>query len=401
MNYIDDILINIIFLLFPVLIYLFYIANNKNISLEENNLFLCFSLFTSMYLTLSFNIFNYPRINLFMANIIIVITYKWNRPKEAIILSLIYILITYSKYNLNIYILFLEYSVYLGIYYLKKGNGISFPFKCLIIKLVSLSVLNNNIYQDNLFVTVAIVLLSYIFIVSSLEKGESIMKYHTSYKELMKEKEIKTTLFKITHEIKNPLAVCKGYFDMIDFNDRKKLEKYISVIREEVNHALLIISDFSSLSKINIEKEEIDINDLLEDTLANLKELFSKKQINYEYSGDKLLINADYNRLMQVFINILKNSVEALEQSNNKLIKIYLKENKDSIVIEFIDNGIGMDEEVFKNFKNPFYTTKINGTGLGTVLSNEIVKAHDGVIKYSSVLNKGTKVMIELPKNSY
>ena len=223
MNYIDDVLINIIFLLFPVLIYLFYIASNKNIDLEENNLFLCFSLFTSMYLTLSFNIFNYPRINLFMANIIIKITYKWNRPKESIILSLIYILMTSDKYNLNIYLLLLEYSIYASIYYIRKDkvNSLSFSFECLIIKLISLSIMNNNVYQDNLFITVFIVLFSYIFIVNCLEKSESIMKYHTSYKELIKEKEIKTALFKITHEIKNPLFVCKGYFDMIDFNDRK------------------------------------------------------------------------------------------------------------------------------------------------------------------------------------
>ena len=403
MNYIDDILINNIFLLFPILVYLFYIASNKNIEKEESDILLSFSMFTSMYLTLCFNIFNYPRINLFMANIIIIISYIWNRPKDSLILSLFYILIVINKYNLNMYLCIIEYIIYYLIYYFKKNkiSDYSFLFEYLIIKIISLYLLNNNVYQDNIFITVLIVIISYILIVYFLKKGESIIRYHMSYKELMKEKEIKNTLFKITHEIKNPLAVCKGYFDMLDFNNQEKTEKYIRIIREEVNHALLIINDFSSLSKVTIEKEEIDIDDVIDETLSNLNGLFKEKNIEYEYKGFQVLINADYNRLKQVFINILKNSVEAMEEVKNKLIKINLKENEKILTIEFTDTGIGMDEEVFKNFENPFYTTKTNGTGLGTVLTGEIIKAHNGTIKYFSLINKGTKVIIELPKKSY
>lgn len=403
MNYIDDVVINIIFLLFPILVYLFYIAYNKNINIEENNLLLGFSLFFSMYLTLCFNFFNYPRINIYMANIIIIIAYIWNKPKEALLLSIIYIFIVSTKYNLNTYICIIEYIIYFYLYCKNHKNMSDYEYvsACLMIKTVFLGVLNNNVYSDNIFITVLIVIFSYVFIVYSLKKGDLIIKYHSSYKELIKEKEIKNTLFKITHEIKNPLAVCKGYFDMLDFNNPKKAEKYVGIIREEVNHALLIISDFSDLSKINIQKEMIDIDLVIDDTLSSLKDLFLSKKINYKYDGHEVYINADYKRLMQVFINIMKNSAEAMEHIENKFINIKLKENKNSIIIEFIDNGIGMNEEVFKNFKNPFYTTKSNGTGLGTVLSNEIIKAHNGTIKYSSIPNKGTNVIIEIPKNSY
>jgi len=312
----------------------------------------------------------------------------------------LYIFITYTKYNINIYVSFIEYLICFLIYNKesKKISEYEFASACLMIKTVFLGVLNNNIYTDNIFITVIIAILSYIAILYSLKKGESIIKYHNSYKELMKEKEVKNTLFKITHEIKNPLAVCKGYFDMLDFSNPKKTEKYVGIIREEVNHALLIISDFSDLSKINIQKELIDIDMVIDDTLASLKDLFLSKNINYKYNGHEVYINADYKRLMQVFINIIKNSVEALETTKYKIVNIELKENKDSITIEFVDNGVGMDEEVFKNFNVPFYTTKTNGTGLGTVLATEIIKAHDGTIKYSSTPNKGTDVTIELPK---
>ena len=403
MNYIDDVIISVIFLLFPLLVYLFYIAYNKNINAEENNMFLGLSLFFSIYLIFYFNSFNYPRINIYIANVIIIIAYILNKPKEAILLSIINIFVISNRYNLNVYISIIEYIIYFYLYYKSRNNIDDYEYASIsiMIKTIFLNIFNNNVYSDNIFITVIIAILIYILIIFLLRKGEAIIEYHSSYKELIKEKEIKNTLFKITHEIKNPLAVCKGYFDMLDFNNIKKVEKYIGIIREEVNHALLIINDFSDLSKIKVEKEMIDIDMVIDDTLSSLKDLFYLKKIKYEYEGHEIYINADYKRLMQVFINIIKNSVEAMDKVNNKLVSIKLKENKNSIIIEFLDNGKGMDEEVFKNFKNPFYTTKTYGTGLGTVLSNEIIKAHNGTIKYSSILNKGTNVIIELPKNSY
>lgn len=400
MDYFNDLMLSIIFLLFPILIYLFYIAYNKNISKEEENLFLCLSLFSSIYLILNKNIYIYPRISLYMANILISIAYIRKNRKEAVVLSIFYIIIGVTKYNLILYFLIIEYIIYLIISFINFNDYI-YGCICLLIKFIFLLIFDYNLYDDNIYITILITLFSIFLVIYSLKKGENIISYHLSYKELMKERQIKTTLFKITHEIKNPLAVCKGYFDMMDFDDMEKTKKYVRIIRSEVTHALLILSDFSDLSKINIQLEKIDLDSLIDDALSNLNELLDSKNIIINYKGHELIIDGDYKRLMQVFINIIKNSVEAMEDVEKRMLTININEKNSNVLIEFIDTGIGMDKELLNNFQNPFYTTKTNGTGLGTVLSSEIIKAHQGSIKYTSLLNKGTKVIISLPKNNY
>lgn len=401
MNYFNDIILSTIFLLFPIMIYLFYIAYNKNIEKEENKLFLIFSLFSSIYLILGKTLIHYPRIALYMANIAIIIAYLRKCPKEAILLSIFYIYIIANK-GLNINVLIIEYIIYYIIYLFKEKYTINRYLYILIyyiIHLIFINLLMDKIYLDNIYITIISTLITIFFIIFMIEKGDSILKYHIAYKELIQEKQIKTSLFKITHEIKNPLAVCKGYFDMLDINNSNQCQKYVPIIKEEVNHALLILNDFSDLSKIKIQKELIDIDYVLEETINNLKELLNSKNIKISYkTKDEIYIEGDYTRLMQVFINIIKNSIEALEEKKNKRIDVDISVNDKIVQIMFKDNGCGMNEEVMQNFNKPFYTTKINGTGLGTTLSSEIIKAHNGKIEYFSTLNKGTKVIIMLPK---
>ena len=127
--------------------------------------------------------------------------------------------------------------------------------------------------------------------------------------------------------------------------------------------------------------------------------LFKNKKINIENKilEDEIYINADYNRLTQVFINILKNSVEALDKEKEPKIIIWTKQDRETIEVHIKDNGEGMEKETLEKIKEPFYTTKLKGTGLGVSLSNEIIKAHKGTLKYISKKNKYTEVIVKLP----
>ena len=93
----------------------------------------------------------------------------------------------------------------------------------------------------------------------------------------------------------------------------------------------------------------------------------------------------------------MKNSVEAIPK--NKKGKIEVKEilNNNNLIISVQDNGTGMSKELLNKIKEPFYTTKPKGTGLGVSLSEEIIKAHNGTLNYESKENKYTKVIITLP----
>ena len=100
-------------------------------------------------------------------------------------------------------------------------------------------------------------------------------------------------------------------------------------------------------------------------------------------------------RLKQVFVNIIKNSVESIEK--NGIIDIEVKVSDLEVMVIISDNGVGMDESELANIKEMFYSTKKNGTGLGVALSNEIILAHNGKLNYSSKKNKGTVCSVSLP----
>src|SRR5574344_924785 len=205
MNYLSDITLSTIFLLFPFMIYLFYLAYNKNIEKEENKLVLCFILFSSIYFILNSDLIHYPKISLYMASIAIIIAYLRKCPLEALVLSLFYIFVVYSKYNLSIYFLIMEYSIYYLLYLLKKKSNfndyiyivIYYVFEFIFISLLYKTLVNTDII-------IMLITLSLAFItVYIIKKGDSILSYHMSYKELVQEKQLRTSLFKITHEIKN------------------------------------------------------------------------------------------------------------------------------------------------------------------------------------------------------
>ena len=234
------------------------------------------------------------------------------------------------------------------------------------------------------------------------KKGEGIIKLHMDIKELEKDKQIRTSLFKITHEIKNPIAVCKSYLDMFDINN-KSHDKYITIVKEEIEKILLLLQDFLSMNKIKIQKEILDINMLLEDVVDQFELILKEKNIELKtnISQDEVFVEGDYNRLNQVLINMIKNSVEALDNQNKPLININYEiiDNNFKIIIK--DNGSGISEEDLKRIKEPFYTTKKNGTGLGVSLSQEIIEAHNGKLEYISQYGVGTKTIVTLPLYKY
>ena len=227
--------------------------------------------------------------------------------------------------------------------------------------------------------------------------AKKVLKSHLSYKELQKEKQIRLSLFKITHEIKNPIAVIKGYLDMLDVKDKKQVEKYIPIIKSETDRILTILQDFLLINKMNLDLDIMDINMLIEDVIFKLEGVLKEKNVklNLHLIDDEVYINGDYNRLSQVFINIIKNSIEAINNKGKIDIKSKIVENKLEITIT--DDGVGISKDVINKIKEPFYTTKSRGSGLGVSLIYEIIEAHKGSVVYKSDYNVGTKVIIKLP----
>ena len=232
-----------------------------------------------------------------------------------------------------------------------------------------------------------------------LNKLEQIINIYGNVRSIEEDKNLRDSLFKVTHEIKNPIAVCKGYLDMLDTDNNKQVNKYIPIIKQEINRTLTLMNDFLCLTKIKVEKDTIDIVVLVDDISSSIDTLLIGKNIHFIFDtiDDEIYIEGDYDRLKQVLINLIKNSIESIKKDDIGLIKLKINYTFKKVCIILEDNGIGMNKETLKRIGEPFYTTKKNGTGLGVKLSKEIVELHNGKIIYESKLGKGTTVKIFLP----
>ena len=396
--------INGIVVVFPILVYTFFIVYEENMKLEKSNIMLKISLFISMYLALYFK--KYVGLNYQISCLIlpIILSYLYNEGKVALILSAILCLHSCFSLNYNIYtsIIFFLLLYKKKKKYSKSNMSSKFLINSSIVLMLIYFVANLIIsYNDIVMLDEIISLIMYSLIIYAINYGinesKNIISLHMNLKEFEKEKNIKLNLFKITHEIKNPLTVVNGYLSMFDVTDIEKSKRYISILKNEVNRTLNLLSDFMEFTKIKVVKKECNFNDLISDVKEVLIPFFVKKNVSYSFCvQNNIIVNMDYNRIKQVIINVIKNAVEACRESNGMVTTTAFTE-EDYLIIVVKDNGIGMDKFVLDNILVPFYTTKDNGTGLGVSLSKEILEAHGGTINYDSVKEKYTTCKITIP----
>ena len=402
MNLFESLLLNFVFFVFPMLVYLFYFIQTNHIKGKDNQLFFDFALFTSTYLFIRFGLTRFPITTLYFLSIPVFFAYKKGRFYSAFLLSMILVWVHHIYYQALIVFFMIPYVIYFVIYVgkekkkLKEKQMMMIFFAMNVIVSTCYLYLFHKEWSSVFIVSLSIFLLS-ILILKLLEKGNELVHFHISLKELEQQKQVQDTLFKITHEIKNPIAVCKGYLDMFDPNNPEHSQKYIPIIREEIERTLVLIQDFLATSHVKIEKEEMDMNLLLEEVIHNFKPILKQNHITLDVSleEEEYYMMGDYYRLNQVLINVLKNAVEAIEQDG--ILEISTKVHQNQITIYIKDNGVGIPEENLEKMKEPFFTTKEHGTGLGVGLSIEIVKKHDGTMQYHSQVGKGTTVEMTFP----
>ena len=400
----DKIIISIVLVIFPILMYLVFSCYNLLANSKIEKIVFVITILTSFYLSIYSNYCGYEL--LIFCNIPILICYFKREELLGIILSVIVIIFGYLRYDINIYILILKFLSYLITYILlykkKEFNYLYFKISA-IIQGFFLS-FEYFITKDS-GIDKIIYLFMYIFIVYGLtffclylfKLANNISELYLMVNKVNEENKLKNSLFKLTHEIKNPIAVCKGYLDMINLDNREKSIKYINIIKGEIDRSLNVIADFMEYSKIKVNKEIFDIGMLLDEVYESFNMLMDDKKIKFNYDNkyDEVYMWGDYERLKQVFVNIIKNSIESI--NDNGIIKMNVSVCDKKVIITISDNGSGMDEETLQNVKEMFYTTKKNGTGLGVALSNEIIMAHNGMLDYESEIGKGTKCIVTLP----
>lgn len=213
----------------------------------------------------------------------------------------------------------------------------------------------------------------------------------------------------LAHEIRNPLHAISGALAIIerksDLND-KFLAQSVKIIQEEVKHLNEFVQECLNFVRPPTKSRltEVEINEVISIAINIISHMFEgfieKIKISTAFDPKLPKIYIDYQDIMRVLLNIMKNAFEAMEGGGECIIKTALKSNfnSDSIGIVFIDNGAGIKKENLKNLFQPFFTTKVRGNGLGLAICKRIiVERHHGKIHIESEENKGTTVTIELP----
>ncbi|WEK54817.1 MAG: ATP-binding protein [Candidatus Cohnella colombiensis] len=201
----------------------------------------------------------------------------------------------------------------------------------------------------------------------------------------------------IAHEIRNPLTSLKGFLQLIA-SGRNNNHTYYDIMNAELDRIGSIVSELLMLSKPQVyDLTFLDMRMLMRDTVTLLEAqaVLHDIKIEAQYSADPLWIYGVENQVKQVFINLIKNAIEAMIDGGK--IKIHLFRERDQVSVQIHDEGPGFEHEQMAKLGQPFYTTKEKGTGLGLMVSYKIVDNHQGKINVSSEVGRGSLFEIRIP----
>ncbi len=219
---------------------------------------------------------------------------------------------------------------------------------------------------------------------------------------------------KLAHEIKNPLTplqltidrIKQKYTEQLIVKDQNNFKENLKIINNQIKQIENLVNEFSDFARM--PKPVIKKNDLITILSESIKlstEIDPSVKINFIKGEDDIIFNCDKEQLNRVFFNLIKNSIESLQQKHekdgnfDKKISIEIFENNDHIKFTLVDNGIGFNQikNDIKKILNPYFTTKKNGTGLGLSIVNKIINDHNGELLFIPI-SDGAKVEINFKK---
>ena len=219
---------------------------------------------------------------------------------------------------------------------------------------------------------------------------------------------------KLAHEIKNPLTPIQltvdrlknKYSDKIEDHQKNDFIKSLKIIGKQIKQIENLVNEFSDFARMPkpILKDN-NLVTLIKDNIILIEELDKNIVINFTSNKPEIILHSDNEQLGRVFFNLIKNSIESIqEKQSNKAnfdgkINISLNDNASDIDFIIIDNGLGFGVfgDNVKNILNPYFTTKEKGTGLGLAIVNKTINDHNGKIDFISIAD-GAKIKIKFIK---
>jgi len=200
----------------------------------------------------------------------------------------------------------------------------------------------------------------------------------------------------IAHEIRNPLTSLKGFLQLLQAGVSRE-DAYHNIMVDEIEKMENITSELLFISKpMTDHKEMVKLPEMIEDVVTLLQPEAKLKNIEIKMKQiSSQNVNCDRSQIKQVFINILKNAIEAMDAPG--CIKISSQLQKQGMAIDISDEGPGIPEEIIHKLGEPFFTTKQNGTGLGLMITRQILERHEGKLEILQNEETGSTFKVILP----
>jgi PAS domain S-box-containing protein len=208
----------------------------------------------------------------------------------------------------------------------------------------------------------------------------------------------------VAHEIRNPLNSIATIVQQLDkdfepVNEQEEYHSLAGIVAKEVKRMNGTIENFLRFSRPEaIIKKDFKLSELINSVEIQFQSHLRKNGISLtiteEWDG---IVNWDRNQIKQVLINLIKNSIEAIEKSGE--IKINIEQKDDKVDISVADTGEGIPEENLQRIFNLYFTSKAKGTGIGLSIIQRIINEHDGVVNVESKVGEGTKFTLTIPIN--
>lgn len=202
----------------------------------------------------------------------------------------------------------------------------------------------------------------------------------------------------VAHELRNPLTSIKAFIDMLPskINNPEFVEELVKIVPKEINRLNSLVSTLLDYAKPKASVPQKNIlKYVLSDIIILLKQKMNEKNIRIIESGTDIEVWADTSQLKQIMINILLNSIEAIEK--NGVISITGSTDDKSAIITITDNGCGISQGVLNKVFDPFFTSKKYGYGIGLSITHQLIKENKGQIVIDSIEGVGTSITISLP----
>lgn len=204
----------------------------------------------------------------------------------------------------------------------------------------------------------------------------------------------------IAHEIRNPLSTVRGFIQHLSEDTKdEQFKRFSPLILDELDRTNKIITDYLNITKPEqFQLTIINLTSVLQTCVDLLRPFasYSNSSIIFEKEED-YFIRGDEHHLKQAIMNVIKNGIESTEDRGTIVIRMAPDQITGIVEISITDNGVGMTHEQLSKIGLPFYTTKTKGTGLGSMVTNKIIREMHGKIEYESQVEKGTVVRIFLP----